>query len=116
VGACSINRLPDAASRRALYDQYHLTEDRGVFSVTWKRADGEYNWGELSEVAKQFPESQDVYDCASTRGLVLGTVAGVVGALIGFTLGYNLSAEEDKRMSTGQQTALYATPSRGSGS
>jgi hypothetical protein len=91
-----------------MYSDYELHAEIGAFSATWKRKDGEYGWGQLGDVAKQFPDSSDVYDRANTRGLVLGSIAGVGGGLIGYTLGWNLTAEESRRWSSSTQIAMYS--------
>src|SRR5690606_24704365 len=93
-------RATDRASRKALYKKYRLVEKRGTLSLSWKRADGEYSWGQLSQVAEQFPEAEDVYDRATTRATVIGAVAGAGGGLVGYTIGYNLAADSYRRMSS----------------
>ena len=99
----------DTPARQALYEQYRLTEDRGFWSHTWSRADGKYEWGQLSDLAAQFPESESIYNRVLTRGLILGSIGGAGGGIVGYTLGYNLTASEGNRMSSNAQIALYAT-------
>src|SRR5262249_22104582 len=96
-------------ARQEVYGPYPLTGDNGLLAATWKRGDGSYTWGQLEQVAEQFPESADVYGRANTRGIVLSSVSAAGGALIGYTLGYNLTAPEDKRWSSGTQAAAYGT-------
>lgn len=97
----------DASSREVFYSEYRLTADIGAFSAEWKRSDGSYGWGQLDQLAQQFPESQDVYSRANTRGVVLGSMGAVGGGLVGYTLGYNLTASSDRRWSSGTQAAFY---------
>jgi hypothetical protein len=104
-----VRRGGDPAALEQAYEQSKLTYDKGFWSASWKRADGEYNWGSLENVAKSYPESEDVYGRANTRGIVVGSIAGVGGGLIGYTLGYNLTAPSDRKMSSDTQVALYAT-------
>ncbi len=104
-----VPRSGDSAAREQAYESSKLTYDKGFWSSSWKRADGEYNWGSLENVAKAYPESDEVYGRANSRGLVVGSIAGVGGGLIGYTLGYNLTAQSDKKMSSDAQVALYAT-------
>lgn len=91
----------------ALYEQYRLTGEVGAFSARWKRADGEYNFGQLDDVAAQFAESDDVYRRAVTRGAVIGIIANTGAATVGFTLGWNLAANDDTKWSSGTQIAAY---------
>jgi hypothetical protein len=92
----------DIASRQEAYDKYRLTEDEGA----WKRQDGRYEFAELKELAKQSPETEDVYDRAVARSTLIGSFAWAGGFVLGGTLGYNLTAG-DNSMSTELQTGLY---------
>ena len=112
--ACAMPKAPvvplaSGPPNPKLYDQYRLTADIGVFSAKWKRADGEYNWVQLDQVAAQFPESADVYGRATTRGTVLSVMGGAGGAIIGATLGWNLAASNENEWPTSTQVALYTT-------
>lgn len=91
----------------ALYEQYRLTGDVGFFSAKWKRADGEYAFSQLEDVAEQFAESSSVYGRATTRMTVLAAISATGGATAGFTLGWNLTASDEMRWSTGTQAVLY---------
>jgi hypothetical protein len=104
-----VPRSGESAARDQAYEASKLTYDKGFWSSSWKRADGDYNWGSLENVAKSYPESEDVYSRANSRGIVVGSIAGIGGGLIGYTLGYNLTAQSDKKMSSDAQVALYAT-------
>jgi len=101
----------DAApcARQHTYDAYQLTFHDGMFSPKWSRSDGEYDLPRLNDVFDSYPQSHEVKDRVKTRSSVIGAISGAGGALVGFTLGYNLSATDANRMSTGTQTALYAT-------
>jgi hypothetical protein len=99
----------DARTRGNFYESYRLRGDLGFFAATWKRSDGEYEWGQLAEVARQFPDSQDVYESANTRSFVLAGAGAVGGGIVGYTFGYNLAVPADQRMSSEAQVALYAT-------
>jgi hypothetical protein len=91
----------------ALYEQYRLIGDVGFFSAKWKRADGEYSFAQLEDVAEQFAESDDVYGRAATRATILETIGTTGAATVGFTLGFNLAANDETRWSPGAQAALY---------
>ncbi len=104
-----VPRNADQAVREQSFEQWKLTYEPGFFAPSWKRADGEYPWGALQDVAKTYPQSDEVYQRAQTRATVLGTIGGVGGGLVGFTLGYNLTAQDDKKFSSGTQVALYST-------
>ena len=99
----------DARSMEEFYERYRLNEDIGFWDATWKRADGEYHWGQLEKVAEQFPESSDVYTRSNTRALVIGGIGAAGGAVVGYTLGWNLAANESEKWSTGAQVAAYST-------
>jgi hypothetical protein len=97
----------DANARQDFYAKYALQYESGFWSKSWRRADGEYGWGALEDLAKGYPETNDLYGRANTRGIVIGSVAGAGGALVGYTLGYNLTAQESQRWSSGTQAAMY---------
>src|SRR3982751_4216881 len=78
----------DARSMEEFYEQYKLKGDIGFWDASWKRGDGEYHWGQLDEVAKQFPESSDVYSRSNTRALVIGGIGAAGGFVVGYTLGW----------------------------
>jgi len=98
----------DPATRRAFYEHYRFTTDRGFFTTYWRRADGEYSWRSLENVAGQFPDTDALYRRAQTRNTVIGTIAAVGGGVEGFTLGYNLAASNANRMSRNEQIAFYS--------
>jgi hypothetical protein len=104
-----VRQAADPVSRSQIYADYKLTYDRGIFSETWKRKDGEYNLAELSDVLDAYPETMELKDKVHARRLVLGTFGGIGGGLIGFTLGWNLTASSENRMSSETQVALYST-------
>jgi hypothetical protein len=114
VAACAPPKAPlvpliqGTPMNPAFYDRYRLAGDVGFFSAKWKRADGEYNWVQLDEMAAQFPESADVYRRANARSTVLVIISGTGGAIVGFTLGWNIGANDDTRWSSGTQVALYS--------
>jgi hypothetical protein len=103
----------DVASRRALYEEYRLTEDRGLFSVTWKRADGAYSLDELEDVVREFPEAASLHERAGERVMTLAGMAGGFGGGLALTFGYNLLAKEEDRWSRRDQVAMYAVGGAG---
>jgi len=113
VAACAPPKAAEvptfgAGQGEAIFNQYQLTGDVGPLGGgKWKRSDGEYQWRQLEEVARQFPESADVYDRANTRNLVLNTAAAAGGSIIGYTFGWNAFASDGERWSTGTQEAAY---------
>jgi hypothetical protein len=113
VAACAPHKAPlvplvaGGPLSPALYEQYRLTGDVGFFSAKWKRADGEYAFAQLEDVAEQFPESADLYGRATTRMTILGAIGTTGAATLGFTLGWNVAANDETRWSPGTQAALY---------
>lgn len=105
----TIVRDADPCAKQHTYDAYQLTFHDGTFSPKWSRGDGEYDFGSLNDVFDSYPGSHEIKDRVKTRSSVIGGISGAGGFLVGFTLGYNLSASDATRMSTGTQTALYAT-------
>jgi uncharacterized membrane protein YeaQ/YmgE (transglycosylase-associated protein family) len=104
-------RLPPSGDPGVFYRTHRLEFDGSGLPIgwTWKRGDGEYEWTELADVAAQFPEAEEVYDRANTRGLVIGAIGGIGGGLIGGTLANSLTANDETRMSGETQAILYGT-------
>jgi hypothetical protein len=98
----------DEQTRRELYEQYKLVADIGVFSWTWKRRDGEYSWDALSDVARQYPDSADVYQQTNTRSVSLSIPAGAGAGIVSGTLVYNLTAPADRQEQSSTQVVLYS--------
>lgn len=94
-------------SPNAVFSQYQLTGNVDFLGGKWKRGDGEFQWAQLEEVARQFPESSDVYDRANTRATVLSTASAAGGLVVGMTFGWNIAASDDERWSSGTQQAAY---------
>jgi hypothetical protein len=109
ANAPDLSDASDERTRRVLYERYKLEKNIGAFSATWKRADGEYSFPQLKEVARQFPESESVYTRTESRGLIIVTTGAIGGGIAGATFGWNAASPEEDRMSSGVQTALYAT-------
>jgi hypothetical protein len=113
IAACTPPKAPEAPTQipgqapEAVFDHYRLTGDVGTLRAKWTRADGEYQWSQLEDVANQFPESADVYMRATSRAIVLNTVAATGGSIVGMTFGRNIVASDDDRWPTGTQEALY---------
>jgi hypothetical protein len=103
-----VPRDADACARQQLYEANKLTYHDSLLTPKWSRADGDYAFGQLTDVLDSYPSSHDVEHRIKVRG---GVIAGIVGAgagLAGFTLGYNATAPESNRWPTGTQTAMYA--------
>lgn len=105
----TIARDADPCAKQHTYDTYQLVFHDSAWNPKWARGDGEYAFGSLNDVFDSYPQSHEVKDRIKTRGGVVGAISGAGAALVGFTLGWNLSATDANRMSTGTQTALYAT-------
>jgi hypothetical protein len=99
----------DPASRQRIYEDYKLAYDKTFFTENWARKDGEHNLAELEDVVGAYQETRELRGRIQSRRLAIGTVSGVGAGIVGFTLGWNLTADQQTKMSTSTQTALYVT-------
>jgi hypothetical protein len=106
--APSILREADLPTRQAQYEKYKLVFVMSEGKGNWARQDGAYTWAALENLAREYPEAQDVYDRASTRATTIVAMSSTGGAIGGFTLGWNTQGSDDNHWSTGTQVALYS--------
>lgn len=97
-----------ADQRAAVYQKYKLNyQSNALTGSRWKRADGEYVFGQMEQVLATYPETQPGVSQIKTRNTVVGLIGGLGGAVLGYTFGRNMFAPAERRWSSGQQAAGY---------